>query len=200
MVLPLLEPQLISMKNAVILQLAVLGLCMGTSAHAQQAPVPVFAQIPPADVASPWAGLSFGTEFVTQFSKGQKARAGADGFVAYDRALDNHWTIGVSASAGYVPYALAGSPYKSVDFASSQIKLGYDMGQFKPYVTVGLNLAKANSGLSASSGDSVNNLFANSGGLRVSPTVGAGFDYQINNTWSVGAAVQVQSGGALIAH
>ena len=106
----------------------------------------------------------------------------------------------MSASAGYVPYTLVGSPYKNVDFASSQIKLGYDMGQFKPYVTIGTVLTKATSRLSVSAGDSVNNLFANSGGLKAAPMVGAGFDYQINANWSVGAAVQVQSGGAPIAY
>ena len=152
------------------------GLTAST-AYAEQAPVPVFAQ-GSADAPSPWTGFSFGSEFITQFSKSQKARAGADCFVAYDRALDSHWTIGVSAAAGYVPYTLVGSPYKNVDFASSQIKLGYDMGQLKPYVTVGTVLTKATSGLSASAGDSLNSLFAGSGGLKAAPVVGAGFDFR----------------------
>ena len=188
------------MKPHIIFASALTFGLTAATAYAEQAPVPVFAQGSASDALSPWTGLSFGSEFITQFSKGQKARAGADGFVAYDRALDNHWTIGVSASAGYVPYTLVGSPYKNVDFASSQIKLGYDMGQLEPYVTVGTVLTKATSGLSVSAGDSLNSLFASSGGLKAAPVVGAGFDYQINANWSVGAAVQVQSGGAPIAY
>eukprot|EP01037_Dinobryon_pediforme_P016394 gene16394-16572_t len=114
---------------------------------------------------SPWAGLYYGTDAFGTFAKHSKGQIGGDGFIGYDHKLANDWTIGVVASAGYVPYSFANSPLKGVDFATTQVKLGYDLGRLKPYVTAGVALAKPTA-INSGSNDALNNLFAGSGGLK----------------------------------
>ena len=188
------------MKKMIMSPSAVL-ICVGffvpgAGASAQEAAtLPTFAQ-----TSSPWAGWSVGTEFISIFAKGSKSHAGADGFIAYNRQMDAHWSIGLSASAGYMPYSWANAPFKGVDFAMTEVKVGYQMGQWKPYVTAGLAMSKFDAHGSPDIDSSLNSLFSSSGGLKGAAMVGAGVDYQINERWSVGVGVAVGNGPALLAH
>eukprot|EP01037_Dinobryon_pediforme_P002418 gene2418-2453_t len=135
-------------------------LVMGCGAKADEVkPLPSLAQ---SAETSPWAGFYYGTDAFGAFAKHSKGRIGGDGFIGYDHKLANDWTIGVVASAGYVPYSFANSPLRGVDFATTQVKLGYDLGRLKPYVTTGVALAKPTS-MNGNPNDALNNLFAADG-------------------------------------
>ena len=193
-----------SMKN-IRVSIMVLALAAPVLAQAQTAPaqnLPSLALNPP-DVTepSPWKGLSFGTAVFASFGKGAKGHIGGEGFIGYDHALANNFTIGVTSSVGYVPVSFAHSPYKGLNFSTTQVKLGYDMGPLHPYVTGGLMFTRPNANIGGPAVDqSINDLFASSKNLKTSGTFGAGVDYQINNQLSVGVGVQVSNGPVGLLH
>jgi opacity protein-like surface antigen len=174
------------------------------AADGSLAPLPTFAQNPPAErSAGPWSGLVVGSEIFGVSGKGVKGGFGGDGFIGFDRALDNNLFVGLRASAGYSPAFTGFGPSTGFDFAMTGVKIGYDAGRWKPYVVGGLGLAKTNSvGLNGlpNAGDSINNLFT--GGSRVKPVtaVGAGVDYAVTDRLTVGVSVSaVQNRGFLVA-
>ena len=163
--------------------------------------LPVFAQEPssnPQD-ANYWSGLSVGSEIFALSGKGAKGHAGGDGFVGYDHAFDNNLILGLRASAGYSPSLLAWGAPNGFDFTMTQVKLGYDAGQLKPYLTVGVGLAKANyagPGGLPNAKNSFNNLFVGSGPKPLT-SVGAGFDYAVTERLTVGVSVSATQGRGL---
>ncbi len=142
--------------------------------------------------ANYWSGLSVGSSIFTVFRKGSKPLIGGSGTVAYDKKLENNFTIGVGASTGFAPYSVANSPLKGYNFGTTDVKLGYEMGKLHPWVSTGLVFAKGNSFSSYSGpGDSINGLFGGPGKMAVSTSVGAGFDYQVTNNLSVSLGMHV---------
>ena len=106
--------------------------------------------------------------------------------------LDNNVVVGVQASSGYLPGLTKFGP-SGYNFASTDVKLGYQMGALTPYVIAGYGVAKANGiggGGFTNSGDALNNLFASHGPEATLAHVGAGFDYAVNNNLTIGVAVQ----------
>jgi opacity protein-like surface antigen len=157
--------------------------------------LPTFALQPQLDStapqsASPWTGFYAGSEVFAFSGKGVKHGAGGAAFLGYNREFDNNLVIGLEASTGFAPSLFKHGPYSGYEFATTNVKLGYDMGRLLPYVTAGVAFAKPDvrSGyLSAT--DSANDLFGSPSNLKVLGSVGAGFDYQVTNNLAVGLAV-----------
>jgi outer membrane immunogenic protein len=147
-----------------------------------------------------WNGLYVGTDVFGVAGKGVQGGFGGSGYVGYDHEFANNVVVGIQAGAGYAPGLSKFGP-KGYDFASTNVMVGYDLGRFEPYVTMGVDLAKptgiGNRGFTSAS-DSVNGLFDSSGNLQSLTTVGAGFNYAITNNLSMGMEVSVTNGrGAL---
>jgi opacity protein-like surface antigen len=179
------------------------ALWASAAADAQTAPAPTLPSLAlNPEAPSPWSGLYVGSEVMAAFAKGSKPGFGGAAFAGYNRELANNLVIGVQASAGYAPYLFASGPARGFNFAETTAKVGYDMGRFMPYVTVGVAFAKPDAfGPPAFTGaaDSMNSLFSSGGDLRAFGTVGAGFDYAINNNLSFGMEVRTNAGRAPIA-
>jgi outer membrane immunogenic protein len=146
---------------------------------------------------SPWTGFYVGSEVFAVSGKGVKHGAGGAAFAGYYREFDNNLVIGVEASAGFAPSLFRRGPYRGYEFAATDVRLGYDMGRFMPFVTAGFAFAKPDvrSGGGFQSGaDYVNDLFGSPSNLKVLGSVGAGFDYQLTNNLSVGVAVSAGTG------
>jgi outer membrane immunogenic protein len=166
-------------------------------------PQPVNAATNPPPV-SPWSGLYVGSEIFASAFKGAKGGIGGAALIGYNHEFSNNLVLGVEAAAGYSPNpfprgGVIGFPYQSVlgyDFAATNLKLGYDMGRFMPFVTAGVTLATPNSFSSSflTATDSVNNLFVSPSNARTFGTVGAGFDYALTNNLTIGVAVSASKG------
>jgi hypothetical protein len=161
-------------------------------------PLPTFAA-----TATPSAAPTSAANFTTG--------AGGDSF-AYP-----NWNPGYSANFGKAlvgvetktGFAAGGDPWgmaAGFGYSRSSVKVGYDLGQFKPYVTAGF-------GATTAPGSGGANFTANAGvptgvGNPFAPTtrtttVGAGFDYAITDKLSVGMsvhAVQAQTTGPFLGH
>jgi outer membrane immunogenic protein len=186
---------------------ALCGLAAAAQADDLPAPtLPMLALDPPqlnapgtAPQPSPWSGLTVGSDIFAVSGKGIKGGFGGDGFFGYNHEFANNVIVGIEASAGYAPGFFKQSPVAGYNFASTDVKVGYDMGRFMPYLTAGVTLAKpdilGHNGFTTTS-DSVNDLFAGSN-PKAFTTVGAGFDYAITNNVSMGVHVSVSSGNGL---
>jgi hypothetical protein len=173
--------------------------CGLTAARADSLPsaLPSLALDPPP--SSMWKGFSVGTE-VFAFSgggKGFKGGAGGGLTAGYNHVFANNVVVGFDSSFGYTSSGFKYSNIKGYDFSTFNLKVGYDMGRFMPYVTSGVVLARPNiwSGGYGGPSDSINNLFdSSSGHLNKAVSVGAGFDYAITDKLSVGLSVNVVNG------
>lgn len=158
--------------------------------------LPILAQNPDAATRqqSPWRGFYAGSELIVAAGKGAGSRIGGAAYAGYDRTFSNNVILGLRAKVGHAPGLFRFGGVRGYDFASTNIKLGYDLGRFKPYLTAGFGIAKASglgvSGPFAATG-SLNNLFNDSANAKTFTSVGAGFDYAITNRLSVGVAVSV---------
>jgi outer membrane immunogenic protein len=145
---------------------------------------------------SPWSGLYVGSEIFASAFKGAKGGVGGAALIGYNHEFSNNLVLGVEAAAGFSPNPFLYRSVLGYDFASTNFKLGYDMGRFMPFVSAGVTLAKPNSFSSSflTATDSVNNLFGSSSNLRTFGTVGAGFDYALTNNLTVGVAISASKG------
>jgi outer membrane immunogenic protein len=167
-------------------------------------PDPQALAIPPAasPSPSPWTGLHIGSEIFAFSGRHVKGGVGGGLDIGYDRELPNNFVIGIDAKTGYAPFPFRDGPYRGFDYAATSVKLGYDMGRFMPFVTVGAVLAapqKAAGGGYVGATEAASDLF-NSTRLQGAATVGAGFDYAVTDRLHMGLAVSVGAGkGGLIA-
>ncbi len=175
-----------------------LALCaLALPALAQDSSLPLLAQGPALQAQpNPWAGLEIGSEVFVLSGKGVRGgHVGGDGFFRYDHAFANNVVVSVQGSAGYAPSVFAG-PANGFDFAVTNVKVGYDMGNIRPYVTAGAGLAKASGGFTGSvpnAADSVNNLFID-GNPKAIGTLGAGVDYAVTDRLTVSVSVSATQG------
>jgi opacity protein-like surface antigen len=175
------------------------GMCVAAAADVAPAPsLPLFAQTAQTEPQEPsvWSGLSIGSEFFAISGKGVRSGVGGDGFIGYNHAFANDVVVGVQTSAGYSPSLSRWSAAQGFDFASTNVKFGYDIGRFTPFVTADVVLAKPDRigrGYTTPT-DSVNNLFDSSAGVKALGTVSAGFDYAITDALTVNVAVSARSG------
>ncbi len=179
--------------------------CLGLSARADDATssLPIFALNPPeqALAPSPWSGLYVGSEVfgISGSGRGMKGGVGGDTNFGYMHEFSNNVVVGVEGAIGYMPSLFRYSPYRGFDIAATNVKVGYDMGQFMPYVTAGGIIAKPHTtrlgtGYTGAS-DTVNGLFSGSSELKGAATVGVGFDYAVTNNLKVGFSANVIQGG-----
>ena len=167
-----------------------------------QPSLPTFAlTAPPAD-PSPWTGLYVGTEvFGVTGGKGVRGGFGGSGYAGYDRAFDNGIVLGIQGNLGYSPAIWSHSAVTGYNFASTDVRIGYDMGRLMPFVTLGVGLAQPNGrSLGYSGANAVaNDLFNSTGNLRGFETAGAGFAYKLTDRVTVELAVQAFRGNGFVA-
>jgi hypothetical protein len=169
---------------------------------AGNANAPLTAQAPSTsrpDGASPWQGLSMGTEVFAGSGMGKRGQGGFGGDlnIGYLKEFDTNVVVGVGLSSGYTPSFRNYGP-RGYNFGMADLKVGYDMGKFMPYVTVGVG--KASAALNGQGGfqglDSVNTMFGPHGASTTLTRVGAGFDYEVNEHLRIGAEIStVQARG-----
>ena len=162
-------------------------------------PLPLLAANPEPP-PSPWTGLFVGTEVVGAAAKGSKGFVGGDAFAGYNRVFDNHVIVGIDAASGYAPGFFGLGPIVGYDFSAANVRLGYEVGRFTPYVTTGLVLAKPATGLGSTllSPDYPNAIFASPGHVDAAARVGAGFTYALTSTTSVGLGLSYGRGAAAV--
>jgi hypothetical protein len=181
-----------------------LWLCaLAPLAQAQEAALPFFAQGPaaPPEAANPWAGLAVGSEVFALAGRGVRGgHVGGDGFVQYNHAFADNWFVSVQGSAGYSPSLWSRGPAGGFDFAMTNVKVGYDMGRLKTYMSAGVGLAKASDGFAGAvpnAADSFNNLFVGAGPKAITD-IGAGFDYAVTDRLTVSVSVSATQGRGFV--
>ena len=192
------------LTGAGLFTLGALAFCgFARAAEAPTDPLPTFARAPDAatDAASPWNGMYIGSEIFASIGRGSRGHVGGGGYLGYNREFDNKLVLGVEAGAGFSPAAFQRGPYGGYDYAKANVKLGYDMGRWMPFVTAGVGLAKSTafSGTFASTGDSINNLFGPSSNTKTFTSLGAGVDYKLTDKLTIGVAVSASQGLGLVA-
>lgn len=176
----------------------VLGLASAGAAHAQTLPaltLPTLA-LDPAPQPSIWNGLYVGTEVVAVSRKGSKGLFGGGVDAGYDREFANHIVLGLRGSTGFMPGWSSRSTFKGLDYAATDVRIGYDMGRVLPFVTAGLALAKPHfgPGVGYLGTESFNTLINGSNDLHALTRVGAGVDIALTSTLTVGVAVSMVNG------
>lgn len=171
------------------------------AADIDQPALPTFAMTAPPTDPSPWTGLYVGSEvFARSGGKGLRGGFGGSGYAGYDRELDNGIVVGLQGNLGYAPGLFKHSAVTGFEFASTDVRIGYDMGRLMPFVTVGVGLARPNvrSTGYAGAANAANDLFNSTGDLRSFESVGAGFAYKVTNNLTVGVAVQAFYGNGYV--
>jgi len=148
---------------------------------------------PPSEAApnaNPWAGLYVGAGVSAWGGKGIKGGAGGEGYAGYDHMFDNGVVVGVRGSAGYGPFLWSApngfTQFTGTAFAGGEATVGYQMGQFRPYVIAGVDFARPTRFGSLSAFDAVNDVFSGPGAVQAVGTVGLGAIYQVTPNFSVG--------------
>jgi opacity protein-like surface antigen len=185
--------------------LSALPLALAAAAPAlaaDGAPLPVFARAQ--DPASPsasrdpsdfWKGFSYGVEAIGVSGRGIKGGVGGAADVAWRKALDDRLSVQFKTSAGYMPGVWKASPWAKAgvtgaNFVVSEASVAYEIGRLRPWASVGAGYAKAtrfggfNGGLNA-----LNDMASERGKGSGFVTVGAGVDYAVTNTLTLGVAV-----------
>jgi len=102
---------------------------------------------PPASPATPsaWSGFYVGSEVfaISGSGRGMKGGVGGAADFGYNHEFNNNIVLGVEEKVGYAPSLFRNSHYSGFDFSITNVKVGYDMGQFMPYVTMGGVLEKS---------------------------------------------------------
>lgn len=178
------------------------GACVGTAAAsaASLPTLPLLAADPPPP-PSIWQGFHVGSEvFAISRSGGRGGGFGGDVYAGYDKALPNHFVLGVQGGVGYSPALFGQGLVKGYDFGVVDARLGYDLGRVMPYMTGGLVLARPHlgPGLSPSMSDAASALLGGTGNLDAAPRVGAGIAYAITPNLSIDVGVSVGRGPAAL--
>jgi opacity protein-like surface antigen len=180
------------------------------AARAADAPAPVPSPLPtfalaPAPTStrqSPWTGFYVGSEVFAVSRKGAKGLVGGGVYAGYNHEFANRVVLGVQAGTGFAPYSFSRSPLKGFDYATANVKVGYDMGRWMPYVTTGVVLTKPvgtpGPGY-VSAADSASDLFNSSHDVKAAATVGAGVDYAVTSNLRVGVSASVGNTRGLLA-
>jgi opacity protein-like surface antigen len=164
--------------------------------------LPSLALDPPPSPTSPsiWSGLYVGSGIFAVAGNGAKGHVGGEGEIGYEHEFNNRFVIGIDARGGYSPGLLANSPVTGFDFGATDIRVGYDMGRWMPYVETGVVLAKPAFGPQSnyvSASQSADDLLSDPGHLRAAPRIGAGVDYAVTPNLHLDVNVSGGRGSAL---
>lgn len=127
---------------------------------------------------------------------------GAANVAGFSQKLDDKLFISVQAVSGYASsfgsgltsFGRLGFGASGFDFTATSVKLGYDAGRFRPYVSAGFASATPVAGYGLSGPDrSLSAALNQPAGQRTTTSLGAGFDYAITGNLSFSAGVAVQS-------
>lgn len=182
----------------ILLLMALSGVSAAFADEVVAPPLPAFALPQPKQPQEPsiWNGLYVGSEIFAISGKGSKGGVGGGGLIGYDHAFADHVVLGIQANAGYSPGLFQQGGVKGFDYASANVKVGYDMGRFMPFMIGGVTLAKPDvfgRGYTNTS-NSINGLFNSSANVKAFGTVGAGVDYAITDKLTVGVTVSAGNG------
>ncbi len=114
------------------------GFGINASADEAVSGLPLLALNPAglADTPSRWSGFYVGSEvFAVSGSGGLKGGVGGAAEAGYNHAFSNNVVLGVNTAVGYAPSLFRRSRYSGFDFATADVRVGYDMGRLMPYVT-----------------------------------------------------------------
>jgi hypothetical protein len=187
--------------KAVFAYLLFCGVALSARADDVTPNLPTFALNPPPTSASPWSGFYVGSEIfgISGSGRGMKGGVGGSTDFGYNHEFSNNVIVGVEGSVGYMPSLFRYSRYSGFDVAATNVKIGYDMGQLMPYMTMGGILAKPHTtGLGTGytgASDAVNGLFSGSSDLKGAGSVGVGFDYALTNNLKMGFSATVTHSG-----
>jgi opacity protein-like surface antigen len=148
--------------------------------------------VDPAPSPSMWNGFYVGTGVTAAAIKGQKAAFGGEVFAGYDHEFQNNVVLGLRADTGYTPFATFSGRFQGFDYAMGEARIGYDFGRVTPYIYAGGGIARATAFPSElpDANATLNGVFGQGPGFGVT-TLGAGFDYRLNDKITVGVSAGV---------
>lgn len=165
------------------------------------ASLPSFARNPAAFSSSQniWKDLGEGAEFYSFTNSGAVAWGGAVNHTGYRQKLSNNFFVDFRSSSGHEPTMFQRNNFSGFEFATSQFRLGYDMGRFKPYLGVSAGVANAVGAQGfVIPGSTVSVLPQQLYPTQSFTSVSAGFNYAISNKISVGVGVSVGQGNGML--
>lgn len=188
--------------NRILIAVSLLLLGLPQPAARAQAPLPSFALDPPPSPTSPsiWSGLYVGSGIFAVSGNGSKGHIGGDGQIGYYHEFNNRVVIGVDAIGGCSPGLWSAGPVKGFNFGGTDVRVGYEMGHWMPYVETGVVFAKPTFGAQStfvSASQATDDLLNGPGHIRAVPRVGAGIDYAVTPNLHVDVNVSGGSGAPL---
>lgn len=181
--------------NRSILTITGLFAFAATAAAQTVAPLPSLA-LDPIRPAPGWSGFYMGSEMSVLSGKHVRNGVGAAVYGGYRARLDNNVVVALEAGVGRTPILTRRGVWEGAGYGFARAKVGYEIGRLTPYVTATGALIRPDGRFAAPGApDPVNALFSGEGRLRGASSVGAGFDYQINNNVTVGLSVNAVQGG-----
>jgi len=203
------------MKRASALLVLLLVAGSNTPARGADAPgaplaLPPSPEVPPPE-ASPWSGLTIGSEVFGISGKGLKSHVGGGGFAEWSREYRDGSFVAFSGGAGFSPayfptggWAMGpgwgpgwGSGWATgYDFATASVRAGQDFGRLRTFVLGELELAKPSAGPAGAPNamGSIDNVFSGPSRLRARGAVGAGFDYAVTDQLTISGVVSASPG------
>ena len=169
--------------------LATVLACLAPAARAFEvlpAPLPPLA-------ANPWAGMPMGAW--SGFTSGPQLFAAPGASFArsagYNQLLSKNLLLGIETSAFTAPAGF-GRGF-ATDFSSTSMRLTYNLGAFRPFVTASTATAKPNA-FGGANFAIPTDPFANMRDQKNFTSVGAGFDVQVTDKFTLGVAVSAGTG------
>ena len=162
----------------------------------------IFAGLMLFPLAGPAAALEFVTAGLPTFAQGAGIAAPATGWGAapsttpwnfpgftsggLDLRIGGNMLLGVSTGTGTMPLAWGGAS-RGLDFATTSVKLGYQIGKLTPYVTTSITSFKDSAVPGLLSGfKTTGDLLAGRSDPKAPTSVGAGFNYELTDSLHVG--------------
>ena len=136
--------------------------------------------------------LSMHGDFVRAFGQGIGNAPGAVSYAGYYRAFKNKSFADIRVRSGFAPSVSLGNSAGGYDFTSVNLKAGYNLGRFQPFVMARFGAANSNGfrGAGFIPNDNAARYFFS--GPQTSASfvqVGAGFNYAVTNNITLGVAV-----------
>ena len=166
------------------------------------ASLPSFASNPQAFApgAANWNALIPAQGFYSFSSGGAGSNSSYGAFGGYAHKFSNNVFLDIRGGSGYAPTLFQRQGMQGFDYASTQFKIGYDLGRVRPYISGNFGVANpVSNNPFALPGSNFNAVMNPMQGQRSFTSVGTGFDIAVTNKLSFGAGVYIsQSRGGLL--